>query len=202
MPAKIRRSRSTNADNRKQTERVLATEGIHHDIVVSDSLVCSPGEMDEDKQLLGTTPSIIPPQDLDRRPSQVIHALAEEHHKGHAHDPLTETLYLDIGTGDTAPSETPTTHIVCESPGAVDDNLFEAAYQEEMQRIHSRRGKTPTIYLTRRVENNRAIREHESVIKGVEEEEPTAGSRWKGLAKRVRGGGDESACEDDGDGDK
>ena len=199
IETKYRRTRSSDADDRKPIEQVLAAEGIHHDIVVSDDMVCSPGEMDE--------PDFTNPihdrvkhtehPDTEEQQDSVDRALKEAPHKGQAHDPLSETTYLGIGVGGESSSEHPsteseensqTTHIVCESPGAVDSNFFEQAYQEEMQRIHSRRGRTPTIYLTRRVEHNKEIAEHESVIRGSSKsasEGPK--SKWAGLASKVRG---------------
>lgn len=194
-----RRARSSDADDRKPVETALATEGIHHDIVVDDDLACSPAEMDtsshEQSLSAAQTPGGSHDHDKpkDSHMQDAIQALSEERKKGHAHDPLQDTLYLNIGTGDTPPEDNdengPPTHIVCESPGAIDSNLFEAAYQEEMHRILDRRGRTPTIYLTRRVEHNREIREHESVIR----ESSGAASRWAGLAQKVKGSSSGSA---------
>lgn len=199
IETKHRKTRSSDADDRKPMERVLAAEGIHHDIVVSNDMVCSPGELEESE----TNPiheAVEHEEHADKNAQQdsVDRALKEPSHKGHAHDPLSETTYLGIGTGNHSPS-TPTSenapettlpaHIVCESPGAVDSNFFEQAYQEEMHRIHTRRGREePTVYLTRRVENNKAIAEHESVIRQSGEAVlEGAKSKWAGLASKVRG---------------
>ncbi|KAF2637689.1 Pkinase-domain-containing protein [Massarina eburnea CBS 473.64] len=84
--------------------------------------------------------------------------------KGHAHDPLEDTLYLNIGTGD-EPNSHPSdeTYIVSESPSAVDVDIYDTAYREEVDRIVKRREITPgvprrpTLYLTRRVENVKSI---------------------------------------------
>ncbi|KAI5248170.1 Pkinase-domain-containing protein [Aureobasidium subglaciale] len=197
IETKHRRTRSSDADDRKPIERVLAAEGIHHEIVVSDEMVCSPGEMDEP----GTqsTPEGVEHEkhaDKEAQQDSVDRAL-ETPNKGHAQDPLSETTYLGIGTGSDSPSaytseeipdSGPPAHVVCESPGAVDDNFFEQAYQEEMQRIHTRRGRTPTIYLTRRVEDNKSIAEHESIIRDTSKPTPGgAKSKWAGLTSKVRG---------------
>ncbi|KAF2474264.1 kinase-like protein [Lindgomyces ingoldianus] len=85
--------------------------------------------------------------------------------KGHAHDPLEDTLFLNIGTGEDTPPETASQPIVSESPSAVDMDVYETAYQEEIQRILKRKeGRRPTLYLTRRVENIKAIRENECIF--------------------------------------
>lgn len=89
--------------------------------------------------------------------------------KGHAHDPLQDTLFLDIGTGEDSIAPGDDTHMVSESPGAVDINVYETAYREEVDRILARQhdsssttpGATavrrPTLYLTRRIENVKSI---------------------------------------------
>jgi [calcium/calmodulin-dependent protein kinase] kinase len=214
IETKHRRTRSSDADDRKPMERVLAAEGIHHEIVVSDDMVCSPEELDEPKN--DPIHEVVEHEehaDKDAQQASVDRAVEEPPpHKGHAQDPLSETTYLGIGTGshsssthtsEQPPDNAPSTHVVCESPGAVDSNIFEDAYQEEMQRIHSRRGREPTMYLTRRVENNKDIAEHESIIRELSE--PViegAKSKWAGLASAVRGndggGAAKGGAEDDG----
>jgi [calcium/calmodulin-dependent protein kinase] kinase len=86
--------------------------------------------------------------------------------KGHAHDPLEDTLFLNIGTGgDTEPSEDAL--FVSESPSNVDINVYEAAYEEEVQRIIAQRKdqhRRPTLYLTRRVEDIKRIRDNDCVF--------------------------------------
>jgi [calcium/calmodulin-dependent protein kinase] kinase len=208
IETKHRRTRSSDADDRKPMEGVLAAEGIHHDIVVSDDMVCSPGEMDEPKN--DPIHEFVEHEDhadKDAQQDSVDRALSEPPHKGHAHDPLSETTYLGIGTGHHIPSPStpeeasgPPTHVVCESPGAVDSNFFEQAYQEEMHRIHTRRGREPTIYLTRRVEHNKDIAGHESVIRDSSESADTsAKSKWAGLASKVRGTEAAKSGAEDGD---
>ena len=104
--------------------------------------------------------------------------------KGHAHDPLEDTLFLDIGTGEDSIPAGSSAHIVSESPGAVDINVYETAYREEVDRILARQrdalssplplasnanplsttssstsipARRPTLYLTRRLENVKSI---------------------------------------------
>jgi [calcium/calmodulin-dependent protein kinase] kinase len=83
------------------------------------------------------------------------------HLKGHAHDPLEDTLYLNIGHDPSLldnQNDDLDYPIVSESPHAVEMNIYEQAYQEEMERILARRGREPSIYMTRRVEHRDDIR--------------------------------------------
>jgi [calcium/calmodulin-dependent protein kinase] kinase len=89
--------------------------------------------------------------------------------KGHAHNPLEDTLYLNIGTGEDAPDTSATACIVSESPSNVDMNVYETAYEEEVQRIIAQRkdqyrDRRPTLYLTRRVENVKSIRDSDCIF--------------------------------------
>ena len=85
-------------------------------------------------------------------PDAEIHA---ERARGHAHNPLEDEIYLNIGRGPIqgdAGSDPPDHQVVCESPPAADLNLFEKAYENEVDTIYSTRGHSATVYLTRRVE--------------------------------------------------
>ncbi|GAB7347905.1 hypothetical protein MBLNU459_g5428t1 [Dothideomycetes sp. NU459] len=175
-------SRSADGHDRKPLERALTAEGVHHDLRVSDDVKVSPREIDtpsparSSQQAREEQSSPGHRQDdettkktgLDARHAAIhrAHTFPEvDHAKGHAHDPLMDTLFLHIGTGAEAPKEdTKAGYVVSESPSAVEMNVYEAAYQEEMQRILDRRGKSATMYLTRRVEHNKDIREHASII--------------------------------------
>ena len=91
--------------------------------------------------------------------------------KGQAHNPLLDHLFLNIGNGPgSSPShlEATGTHVVCESPGLVDINVYETAYREEVEKILQREGRQETLFLTRRVEGNERIREMEGVVKWEE----------------------------------
>ncbi|ORY16150.1 calmodulin dependent protein kinase [Clohesyomyces aquaticus] len=107
--------------------------------------------------------------------------------KGHAHDPLEDTLFLNIGPGEDAQPASSDQHIVSESPSAVDINVYEAAYQEEIARILKRKedlgpgGRRPTIYLTRRVENVREIRDNENIFDSGR----AVGNELKGSLKAI-----------------
>lgn len=135
--------------------------------------------------------------------------------KGHAHDPLQDTLFLDIGTGeDTAGSfsDPSAAHFVSESPGAVDINVYETAYREEVDRILARQrdalstppasssssapppARRPTLYLTRRIENVKSIiRDAPDAVfdHGKSSHPPTPGASdlktgFKGLVEKAK----------------
>jgi [calcium/calmodulin-dependent protein kinase] kinase len=95
--------------------------------------------------------------------------------KGHAHNPLEDTLFLNIGTGEDFQPEPEDGCIVSESPSNVDINVYETAYEEEVQRIIAQRreqfaataaaaNRRPTLYLTRRVENVKSIRDSDAIF--------------------------------------
>ncbi|KAF1850881.1 Pkinase-domain-containing protein [Cucurbitaria berberidis CBS 394.84] len=90
--------------------------------------------------------------------------------KGHAHNPLEDTLYLSIGTGEDCSIDPDEAYIVSESPSNVDMNVYETAYEEEVQRIIAQRKdqysttRRPTLYLTRRVEYVKSIRENDCIF--------------------------------------
>ncbi|CAN9433420.1 unnamed protein product [Alternaria alternata] len=95
--------------------------------------------------------------------------------KGHAHNPLEDTLFLNIGTGEDFPPGPEDGCIVSESPSNVDINVYETAYEEEVQRIIAQRreqfaasaaanARRPTLYLTRRVENVKSIRDSDAIF--------------------------------------
>lgn len=89
--------------------------------------------------------------------------------KGHAHNPLEDTLFLNIGTGEDCVAAEEDNYIVSESPSNVDIDVYEAAYEEEVQRIIAQRkdqyaNRRPTLYLTRRVENVKSIRDNDCIF--------------------------------------
>lgn len=91
--------------------------------------------------------------------------------KGQAHNPLEDTLFLNIGTGENFQPAPEDGCVVSESPSNVDINVYEAAYEEEVQRIiaqrrdqHNNANRRPTLYLTRRVENVKSIRDSDAIF--------------------------------------
>lgn len=88
-------------------------------------------------------------------------------HKGQAHDPLEDHLYLYVGPStysgvssqgnddDTFMPDEDGPPIVSESPGAADVDIFETAYRDEIERLAAQameQNKEPNVYLTRRVD--------------------------------------------------
>ena len=169
LPHRLHKSQSLDADDRAPIERVLTSEGVHREIPELDpapkpshaAKPVNPRSADAAKESRHGSQHLAP------RTPKFSHSGSstdsETRGKGQAHNPLEDTLFLDIGVGqDGAPL--PDVHIVSESPGAVDMNVYEAAYQEEIQRILAAKGKRPTLYLTRRVEGNKTIAANEHII--------------------------------------
>nr|POE78495.1 isoform 2 of calcium/calmodulin-dependent protein kinase kinase 1 [Quercus suber] len=116
-----------------------------------------------------------------------------DHAKGHAHDPMADRHFLDVGVGasdaksdDGAAAEDPSQHIVSESPPGVDDDIYERAYQEELQRILSTRGGEVPLYLTRRVEHRSDLRDHQNVV--VDDSSPDTEAASRHLAAAMTAG--------------
>jgi [calcium/calmodulin-dependent protein kinase] kinase len=155
----MNRTKSDNTDNRKHTEQALTVEGVHRDIPISDDLERLPEGVDAEVQQSKE------PSQFDKIKSHANHAEVPktsrlETGRGQAHDPLEDTLLLGIGAGgDEIPLDPGEFSAVSESPGAVEGNIYEMAYQEELDRILARQeSRKPTIYLTRRVEHNKTLR--------------------------------------------
>lgn len=120
--------------------------------------------------------------------------------RGHAHDPLTDHLFLSIGPGgDTDPPDPPA---VSESPPAADINIYETAYHSEVQRIRDKRGKEATLYLTRRVDAKKEYRE-DSNMRGVDRNAPVGKSGFARILDLARNKGkngkEETVNVDDAD---
>ncbi|KAF1946967.1 Pkinase-domain-containing protein [Clathrospora elynae] len=125
--------------------------------VVHDNMSSRPGPS------LIVTPSIIVPSSAPTTPLG----------KGQAHNPLEDTLFLNIGTGEDYAPEPEDGCIVSESPSNVDMDVYETAYEEEVQRIIAQRKdqhttdrvtRRPTLYLTRRVEDVKSIRDSDAIF--------------------------------------
>lgn len=196
------RAQSEETHMRRPVEAALMTEGVHREIPVSDDLTRLPKDIDTVETLDETPSGLSHPSDHKwadglRRSSTSTSAVEEaqpipipirrESGKGHAHNPLEDTLFLDIGTGpDDAHLEPGEFHVVSESPGVVDMNVYEKAYQEEIERILAKQGKKPTIYLTRRVEHNKDIRENEHITDHSRDHISLSSGGFASLVRKAR----------------
>ena len=188
----LHRTRSVDLDNRKPIEGVLVTEGIHRRVEAPDlgksvidredsEIAWSPekkrtrrtSDQASEKQSSSPTSPTAPRRDLhahpqDHRPIKSAQTWPtqrdNDHAKGHAHDPLDDHLFLNIGPGNS--DDVFDELIVSESPPAADIHIYEKAYHDEVERIKQRQGSKPTLYLTRRVEAQKQFREDERLIRG------------------------------------
>ncbi|CRK30297.1 hypothetical protein BN1708_000832 [Verticillium longisporum] len=79
-----------------------------------------------------------------------------------------EPLFLGIGTGARDEYGEPlTTDTVAESPTNADFNVYDRAYEEEVQRIMANPARKPTMYLTRFVKNRENYRTVANVVDGT-----------------------------------
>lgn len=193
--ASVQRSKSSDVDNRRPVEGALTAEGIHRDIDVSRNLDKLPYDVDSmtisadssTKASAASTHSSLTPEPRSKGTPLHTQSLPPDltPGKGQAHDPLEDTLFLHIGNGTVdgnAPTYNADVVIVSESPGAVSINVYEQAYQEEIDRIlrereGTKQSRRPTLFLTRRVEDVERIRdnvhlcamEHKETVKSAGE---------------------------------
>ncbi|KAF2654730.1 Pkinase-domain-containing protein [Lophiostoma macrostomum CBS 122681] len=194
-PSGLRKSKSQDTHERPRVESALAAEGVHRNIRVDENFEQASRNLEvpnrpEDSvtpatdtsgsgSTLAAQPSdflegIVVHDNMSSRPPLTISTLPINSApstptlgKGHAHDPLQDHLYLNIGTGEDAPPAADSScYFVSESPSNADINVYETAYQEEIARIQKekedREGR-PTLYLTRRVENMGSLKDSELV---------------------------------------
>lgn len=162
------RARSVDSHDRRPIEQVLVAEGVHRDINLEGlSPAPTPPTETNDKQTEKKSqgPSHHPKGATHPGPSTHTSTSSShravsgstDHGKGHAHDPLSDQLFLSIGPGlgesSPSPSSTPPDPpIVSESPPAADIDIYETAYHNEVERIRQMQGRRATLYLTRRIE--------------------------------------------------
>ena len=222
-------SKSQDTHNRRPLDKILVTSGFHKDVEVNDNLEKVPTDMDrlslfqspeaddemEVERAIGESDAHYKQrlETLRHRPDVKKDPLQDRtlanrrsrtfpvdgHAKGHAHDPLEDTLFLDIGHDPDLPDGNggdPERPIVSESPSAVDMNIYEQAYQEEMEKILARRPREPSIYMTRRVEHRDDIRSLSNIKDAGKWAAAHAAAKFDRLSKRGhnfgRGVGDSS----------
>jgi [calcium/calmodulin-dependent protein kinase] kinase len=174
------RTHSSDLETRKPTEYALAAEGIHRDIQVSDDLKKLPEKLGSVAIHTSDTPSDATEGSGAAREAEKLRKSSplpdvgrnanlpyKQNRKGQAHNPLEDTLYLGVGTGSEEPVDPGTFAAVCDSPGATDFNVYERAYQEEVERIVGKEADEtccPTIFLTRRVDHVKNLRDKEYLV--------------------------------------
>jgi [calcium/calmodulin-dependent protein kinase] kinase len=197
----LHKSRSVDLHDRRTIETALAAEGVHHDIDAPETNDSGPliankidstvtmihvpsREGSEDKHHHKAKKA-----DLKDRPDRPELHSDSSGEKGHAHDPLDEVpLFLGIGSGGDDSLEVPLQELVAESPTAAEFNIYDTAYQEEVERIRSAQGHKATVYLTRRVDTKKEYKADENMIDAPKQSEvegrPLEG--FKGLLDRAR----------------
>ena len=197
----LHKSRSVDMHDRRNVESALAAEGIHHDINAPesrDSKMPITNRIDSSTTVIYAPPSedsqdqphhkgkYADSGDVPQRPELHSDSSGE---KGHAHDPLDEApLFLGIGTGGQDSLDVPEQEYVAESPTAAEFNIYDTAYQEEVQRIRSAQGHKATVYLTRRVDGKKEYKADENMIDAPKQSrvEGMPHEGWKGLLDRAR----------------
>lgn len=123
-----------------------------------------------------------------KRPHRILTSSSD---KSHAHDILLdEPLYLGIGAGkDNLMAkhdalEVPDQEAIAESPQAADFNIYDVAYQNEVDRIRAAQGKSAKVFLNRRVDKKQEYKTDENMVRA-----PAAKSRgggWSELLERMQ----------------
>ena len=210
------RPRSEDTYNRRPVEGALASEGVHHELHVTDSGNVTPRLMDSrpvSAQSDHDMEEADPDDSNTKRPrttgaptlkkAATIHATIDhperhladdENGRGHAHNPLLDTPFLNVGIGPGPASSDDESHdkdILSESPGAGEEGIFEKAYQEELDRIAANRGKSATMYLTRRVEHLSELKNREGIVNH------TIGATTTGLAGIIAKAGRKLKAEEE-----
>ena len=226
-PPLFHKTRSVDSHDRRPIEQALVAEGVHRDIDVDgydksildreDGAIAysskSPTER-HSEQNPGQAPSSPTnnKRSLNARPQAhrpLVHAATvptpvPHGGKGQAHDPLSDHLYLGLGPGGR--SRTPSPPCVSESPPAAETNIYERAYDMEIQRLRAN-SRATTLFLTRRVEDNEDYQKDERfmIMKGKSEggDVPRAKSGFVRVLEeaRMKAAKGEKRADDQADGD-
>jgi len=167
----LHKSRSVDLDDRRHVEQALAAEGVHHDMMAASSNTREISQIDSSVTMMEGSYYHSPEVGNITTAPHKLHSGGlpdlqhpDLHEKGHAHDPMDEDpLYLGIGTGGDS-LEPPQNAIVADSPTAADFNIYDTAYQQEVERIREAQGHAATVYLTRRVDAKKAYKADENMI--------------------------------------
>lgn len=171
-----RKSKSQDTHDRKPVEQALIAEGIHHPLEVNEDNEVSPQCFEQARQ---SETTLIQDHSIEqettegrlsqrketeshRPPARRRTSSQNSKSRGHAHDPLRDNLWLNIGAG-TDPVTDPET-CISESPTGTEEGIYEMAYRQEMDNILERRGRAATMFLNRRVEHRSDIKKHDNII--------------------------------------
>ncbi|THV46926.1 hypothetical protein BGAL_0348g00060 [Botrytis galanthina] len=209
----LHRSKSSDLEDRRLVEAALAAEGVHHDGTYpsADGPRTMASRMDSSSTIVVDEEPIVKKvqsrsiaktdssNSIEKRPE-----FREQHSgdKGHAHDPLDEQpLYLGIGAGvgeDGDPLNEPVQELIAESPTAADFNIYDTAYQQEVDRIRAVQGHAATVYLTRRVDHKKEYKA-DRYMKNLPNHTEMKGriqEGWKGLVDRAQESKDERSIHE------
>ena len=186
----LHKSRSVDAHDRRNLEQALVAEGVHRSIKVnleeapparedgnvtfspptsskrkSSHPASSPAAHDPSSPTSARRTLNAHPQDHRPPTSAQTWPVTKpnDHGKGHAHDPREDHPFVGIGPGgDYQPNGPP---VVSESPPTASIDIYETAYQEQVERIRARQGRSATLFLTRRVERQPQFWKDENLIR-------------------------------------
>ncbi|CAF9914132.1 MAG: hypothetical protein ALECFALPRED_009348 [Alectoria fallacina] len=201
------KTRSFDNCDRRPIEQALVAEGVHRDVDLDGYEKSLPDRED--------TAIAYSPKFPTKRPSEqesehslssatnnkrTLNAHPQAHHppvhaatapmpvphggKGQAHDPLSDHLYLGLGPGGS--SRTPSPPCVSESPPAAEVNIYETAYDLEVQRLRVANGRAATLFLTRRVERTEEYLKDEHFMRANLGDAPKAKSGFARVLEEAR----------------
>lgn len=218
------KTRSVDTHDRRAIEQALVTEGVHRDVDLDmearslpdreDTAIAyspqtptkrpsehdpeqSPSSLTNNKRALNAHPQAHrPPVHAATAPMPILHG-----GKGQAHDPLSDHLYLGLGPGGN--SRTPSPPCVSESPPAAETNIYETAYDMEIQRLRAANGRAATLFLTRRVERHEEYLKDDRFIRISPGDAPKAKSGFARVLEeaRMKAAKGEKSLDDQADGD-
>lgn len=218
------KTRSVDTHDRRPIEQALVAEGVHRDVDLDgfeksladreDTAIAysptsptkrfsehdpeqSPSSATNNKRTHNAHPQAHrPPVHASTAPMPGPHS-----GRGQAHDPLSDHLYLGLGPGGS--SRTPSPPCVSESPPAAETNIYETAYDMEIQRLRAANGRAATLFLTRRVERNEQYQNDELFMRGTSGDAPKAKSGFARVLEeaRMKAAKGEKPLDDQADGD-
>ncbi|TGO11453.1 hypothetical protein BTUL_0109g00190 [Botrytis tulipae] len=209
----LHRSKSSDLEDRRVVEAALAAEGVHHDGTYpsADGPRTMASRIDSSSTIVVDEEPIVKKvqsrsiaktdssNSIEKRPEFREQQSGD---KGHAHDPLDEQpLYLGIGAGvgeDGDPLNEAVQELIAESPTAADFNIYDTAYQQEVDRIRAVQGHAATVYLTRRVDHKKEYKA-DRYMKNLPNHTEMKGriqEGWKGLVDRAQESKDERSLHE------